>query len=137
MLILLNNVYCVTGILHSAINDTPTANIISSNVNLTVMIINNPITNYLHELNWYYNGQKINTNSDIHYNILNNNKTLIISNISQDYLGAYSVQFDGLILYPYNRNCELKALQSLRNYPVLSPVVFNVSLNGKFHYNIY
>jgi hypothetical protein len=116
------------GILYSVINNGNVTD--GSDINLTVIVTNSPITKYLRELNWYFNGLRINANSDIHFNILNNNKTLIISNISQDYFGEYSVQFDGLILYPYNRNCELKTLESLRDYPVLNALVFSVSSNG-------
>ena len=103
---------------------------IESTVNLTVDITNNVITDYLHELNWYHNDQQI-VNTYNKYSITNDNKTLIITNITKEDVGEYSVKFDGLRLYHYNRDCEQKVLQLLRHYPVLSPAAFYVSVNGE------
>ena len=66
----------------------------------------------------------------------NNNKTLVITDITDEYYGEYSVRFDGLRLYHYNRNCEQKIIQSLRHYPVLSTVVFKVSFDGKYSIHV-
>ena len=65
------------------------------------------------------------------HSITNDNKTLIITNITKEDVGEYSVKFDGLRLYHYNRDCEQKVLQLLRHYPVLSPTLFCVSVNGE------
>uniref|UniRef100_A0A1X7SPR1 Ig-like domain-containing protein n=1 Tax=Amphimedon queenslandica TaxID=400682 RepID=A0A1X7SPR1_AMPQE len=86
------------------------------------------VTEYLRELNWYYNGNKI-LNSIKHL-INNGNKTLVINNITDEDIGEYSVRFDGLRLYHYNKKYEDKLLQLLRVYPVLSPLIFIVSYNG-------
>uniref|UniRef100_A0A1X7T5V0 Ig-like domain-containing protein n=1 Tax=Amphimedon queenslandica TaxID=400682 RepID=A0A1X7T5V0_AMPQE len=64
------------------------------------------------------------------YFINNGNKTLVINNITDEDIGEYSVRFDGLRLYHYNKKCEDKLLQLLRVYPVLSPLNFIVSYNG-------
>ena len=115
------------------LNTTTTT--IGSNINLTVTLTDTPITDYLLELNWYFNGHKINNNS-LKYNIYNNNKTLVITDITEEYYGEYSVRFDGLRLYHYNRNCEQKIIQSLRHYPVLCTVVFKVSFDGKYSIHV-
>ena len=104
--------------------------IIGSNVNLTFDITDSFITDYLRELNWYHNDQQI-VNIFNKYSITNDNKTLIITNITKEDVGNYSVKFGGLRLYQYNRDCEQKVLQLLRHYPVLSPTVFYVSVEGK------
>ena len=91
--------------------------------------IDSIITEYLRELNWYYNGNKISNSSK--YIINNGNKTLVINNITDEDIGEYSVRFDGLRLYHYNKRCEDKIVQILRILPVLSPLNFIVSFNGK------
>ena len=101
--------------------------------NLTVNIMNTVITDYLRELNWYHNGNKISNSSK--YSITNDNKTLVINNITNENFGEYSVRFDGLRLYHYNKECEEKIVQILRSYPVLSPVTFTVTSNGKHYFN--
>ena len=99
--------------------------------NLTVSIIYTVILNYLRELNWYHNGNKIaNFNK---YSITNDNKTLVINNITDKDFGEYSVRFDGLRLYHYNKDCEQRILQVLRNYPLLRPLVFSLTSDGTFH----
>ena len=103
---------------------------IKSNVNLTVNITDSFITDYLCELNWYHNDLQI-VNTSNKYSITNDNKTLTITNITKEDVGQYSIKFDGLRLYQYNRDCEQKVLQLLRHYPVLSPTVFYVSVEGK------
>ena len=103
---------------------------IGSNVILTVDITDSFITDYLRELNWYHNDQQI-VNTYNKYSITNDDKTLIITNITKEDVGEYSVKFDGLRLCQYNRYCEQKVLQLLRHYPVLSPAVFYVSVKGK------
>ena len=89
------------------------------------------VTEYLRELNWYYNGNKI-SNSSKHL-INNGNKTLVINNITDEDTGEYSVRFDGLRLYHYNKKCEDKIVQILRGFPVLRPLNFIVSFNGNKH----
>ncbi|XP_019851371.1 PREDICTED: scavenger receptor cysteine-rich domain superfamily protein-like isoform X2 [Amphimedon queenslandica] len=95
---------------------------------LTVNITDTTITEYLLELNWYYNGSKI-SNSSKHL-INNGNKTLVINNITDEDIGEYSVRFDLLRLYHYNKDCQNKILQLLRGYPVLSPLSFIMVPNG-------
>ena len=96
--------------------------------NLTVNIINTVITDYLRELNWYYNDNKISNSSK--YSIINDNKTLVINTITDVDIGKYSVRFDGLRLYHYNKDCEQRILKLLRIYPVLSPLIFTVTSDG-------
>ena len=96
--------------------------------NLTVKIRNTVITDYLRELNWYYNDNKISNSSK--YSIINDNKTLVINTITDEDTGEYSVRFDGLRLYHYNKDCEQRILKLLRSYPVLSPLIFTVTSDG-------
>ena len=86
--------------------------------------------NYLRELNWYHNGNKISDSSK--YSITNDNKTLVINNITDKDFGEYSVSFDGLRLYHYDKDCEERILQVLRSYPVLRPLVFSLTSDGTF-----
>ena len=102
---------------------------------LTVNIIETTITEYLLELNWYYNGNKISNSSK--YIINNGNKTLVINNITDEDIGEYSVRFDLLRLYHYNKDCQNKILQLLRGYPVLSPLSFIIVPNGKISFMPY
>ena len=97
-------------------------------------VINTVILNYLRELNWYHNGNKISNSSK--YSITNDNKTLVINNITDKDFGEYSVRFDGLRLYHYDKDCEQKILQVLRSYPVLRPLVFSLTSDGKFHFKM-
>ncbi|XP_019850242.1 PREDICTED: deleted in malignant brain tumors 1 protein-like [Amphimedon queenslandica] len=55
---------------------------------LTVNTIDTTVTEYLRELNWYYNGNKISNSSK--YLINNGNKTLVINNITDEDIGKYS-----------------------------------------------
>ena len=100
---------------------------------MTVNIISTIILNYLRELNWYHNGNKISNSSK--YSITNDNKTLFINSITDKDFGEYSVSFDGLRLYHYDKDCEQKILQVLRSYPVLRPLVFSLTSDGKFFKN--
>ena len=96
---------------------------------LTINITETGIIGYLLELNWYYNGNKISNSSK--YIINNGNKTLVINNITDEDIGEYSVRFDGLRLYHYNKRCEDRLLQLLRSYPVLSLLSFSLSIDGR------
>ena len=102
--------------------------------NLTVNIISTIILNYLRELNWYHNGNKISNSNK--YSITNDNKTLVINNITNEDFGEYSVRFDGLRLYHYNKDCEERILQVLRSYPILRPLVFSLTFDGTFHFRM-
>ena len=77
-----------------------------------------------------YNQQNVNTSNK--YSITNDIKTLIITNITKEDVGECSDKFDGFGLYHYNGDGEEKVLQLLRHYPVLSPVVFSVFVEGKY-----
>jgi hypothetical protein len=118
------------GILYPTVNQySNTGSIIESkSINLTVSLLNDPITDYFRELNWYHNGHKLNS-SNIAYDISNSNKTLVLKNVTQEHFGEYFVQFDGLVIYPFKRICEQKLLNSLRHYPLLSPVVYRLSID--------
>ena len=96
---------------------------------LKIDTIKTHINYYLRELNWYHFGNKILNSTK--YIVSNDNKTLVIINITDKDIGEYSVRFDGLRLYHYNRDCEHKILKLLRNYPVLKPVYFILSTKGK------
>ena len=85
---------------------------------------------YLRALTWYHNGVKINPRS-YYYTLSSDNTTLTIANAQRSNAGVYHVQFAGLRIYPYKKLCEEAALDILRHYPVLSPVVFTVYTNGK------
>uniref|UniRef100_A0A1X7T5H5 SRCR domain-containing protein n=1 Tax=Amphimedon queenslandica TaxID=400682 RepID=A0A1X7T5H5_AMPQE len=63
------------------------------------------VTEYLRDLNWYYNGNKILNSSK--YLINNGNKTLVINNITDGDIGEYSVRFDGLRFFIQDYNAQL------------------------------
>ena len=63
--------------------------------------------------------------------INNGNKTLVINNITDEDIGEYSVRFDGVRLYHYNKRCEVRLLQLLMSYPVLSSLSFSLSIDGR------
>ena len=120
-------IYVILGLLQSsnnAIHHTSNSKVCTLRVETTNIVI----TNYLRELNWYHNGNKISNSSK--YSITNDNKTLVINNFANKDIGEYSVRFDGLRLYHYDKNCEQKILQVLKSYPVLRPVVFTLTSDG-------
>ena len=98
-------------------------------VSLAVTQTDSKINQYLHELNWYHNGLSVDI-TDSRYTLSNNNMTLTIAEVSEEDAGIYSVQFDGLLIYPYNKLCEQKSLELLRRYPVLAPAVISLNMEG-------
>lgn len=44
--------------------------------------------------------------------------------------GVYKAQFNRISVQPYNQSCNEKFVQLLRNYPVLAPAVYCVSVNS-------
>ena len=61
--------------------------------------------------------------------LVDSNKTLTISNTTDDDSGVYEVKFTGLFIHPYSRNCEQDILALLRHYPIAIPVHFYVYKN--------
>ena len=89
---------------------------------------------YLRELTWYHNGVKINPTSNTRLNLTSDNTSLSISSVTDSDSGQYSVQYDGLRLYPYDSDCERQALDLFRHYPLLAPAVLYLSTNGEFSF---
>ena len=56
------------------------------------------------------------------------NTTLTVINSTVADSGVYVARFDGLLIHPYSRICEERALDLLRHYPVLKPAVFYVGI---------
>ena len=92
--------------------------------------INSENINYLRELNWYHNQNKINPLTTHKYSISSDNTSLTIISTSEEDVGEYSVQFDGFLVYPFDQECEKQTLDLLRNYPILAPTTFNITQKG-------
>ena len=89
---------------------------------------NHDFVKYLFELTWYHNNSMIVPGDDPQLLLSNSNKTLTISNFTSIYGGIYKVQFDQLLIYPFNENCKDEVLSLMRNYPILKPAVFCVNI---------
>ena len=79
------------------------------------------------DLTWFHNGMEVIPNERIA--IMDLNKTLVISNSTDDDSGVYEVKYTGLFIHPYSKNCEQDILALLRHYPIALPVHFNVYKN--------
>ena len=86
---------------------------------------------YLQELTWYHNGVKINPTSNTRLNLTSDNTSLSISSVTDSDSGQYSVQYDGLRLYPYDSGCERQTLDLFRHYPLLAQAVLYLSTHGE------
>ena len=110
-----------------------------SDITLRVSVTETDRNTYLRELTWYHNGVKINPTSNTRLNLTSDNTSLSISSVTDSDSGQYSVQYDGLRIYPYDSSCERQALDLFRHYPLLAPAVLYLSTNGNcyyFHNNI-
>ena len=104
---------------------------IGSDITLRVSVTGTDKNNYLRELTWYHNGVKINPTSNTRLNLTSDNTSLSISNVTDSDSGQYSVQYDGLTIYPYDSGCERQALELFRHYPLLAPAVLYLSTKGE------
>ena len=100
-----------------------------SDITLRVSVTETDRNTYLRELTWYHNGVKINPTSNTRLNLTSDNTSLSISSVTDSDSGQYSVQYDGLRLYPYDSGCEKQALDLFRHYPLLAPTVLYLSTN--------
>ena len=101
-----------------------------SDITLRVGVTETDRNTYLRELTWYHNGVKIDPTSNTRLNLTSDNTSLSISSVTDSDSGQYSVQYDGLRLYPYDSGCERQALDLFRHYPLLAPAVLYLSTNG-------
>ena len=106
-----------------------------SDITLRVSVTETDRNTYLRELTWYHNGVKINPTSNTRLNLTSDNTSLTISSVTDSDSGQYSVQYDGLRLYPYDSGCERQALDLFRHYPLLAPAVLHLSTDGENHNN--
>ena len=102
-----------------------------SDITLRVSVTETDRNIYLRELTWYHNGVKINPTSNTRLNLTSDNTSLTISSVTDSDSGQYSVQYDGLRLYPYDSGCERQALDLFRHYPLLVPAVLYLSTDGE------
>ena len=102
-----------------------------SDITLRVSVTETDRNTYLRELTWYHNGVKINPTSNTRLNLTSDNTSLTISSVTDSDSGQYSVQYDGLRLYPYDSGCERQALDLFRHYPLLAPAVLYLSTDGE------
>ena len=102
-----------------------------SDITLRVSVTETDRNTYLRELTWYHNGVKINPTSNTRLNLTSDNTSLSISSVTDSDSGQYSVQYDGLRLYPYDSGCERQALDLFRHYPLLAPAVLYLSTDGE------
>ena len=79
---------------------------------------------FFRALTWYHNGNKLTPGSRIA--LSSDNTTLTVINSTAADSGVYEAKFDGLLIHPYSRVCEIAVLDLLRHYPVLKPAVFYV-----------
>ena len=98
-----------------------------SDITLRVSVTETDRNTYLRELTWYHNGVKINPTSNTRLDLTSDNTSLTISSVTDSDSGQYSVQYDGLRLYPYDSGCERQALDLFRHYPLLAPAVLYLS----------
>ena len=108
-----------------------------SDITLRVSVTETDRNTYLRELTWYHNGVKINPTSNTRLNLTSDNTSLSISSVTDSDSGQYSVQYDGLRIYPYDSGCERQALDLFRHYPLLAPAVLYLSTNGENCYNFF
>ena len=104
---------------------------VGSNATLRVSVAETDKNRYLRELTWYHNGVKIDLASSTRFGLSSDNTSLTIRSVTDSDAGEYSVQYDGLRLYPYDDGCERQALDLLRHYPLLAPAVFFVTTDGE------
>ena len=102
-----------------------------SDITLRVNVTETDRNTYLRELTWYHNGVKINPTSNTRLNLTSDNTSLSISSVTESDSGQYSVQYDGLRLYPYDSGCERQTLDLFRHYPLLAPAVLYLSTDGE------
>ena len=96
---------------------------------LQIETLNINIIRLLVELTWYHNGSIIVPSHDERVTISNNNKTLTVTNFTSEDAGVYAVQFNQLLVYPYNKQCTDDLISFVREYPLLKPVMFCVNLD--------
>ena len=96
---------------------------------LQVETLNINIIRLLAELTWYHNGSVIVPSHDERVAISNNNKTLTVTNFTSEDAGVYTVQFNQLLVYPYNKACTDDLISFVRESPLLKPVMFCVNLD--------
>ena len=116
------------GLLHALV---PTMIVMTQNletITLQVNTINVEVKDFLRELAWYHNGERV--LPDTHQLLSQDNKTLTILNSTEDDSGVYEAMFEGFLVFPYNRYCEQLYVNLLRSYPLLAPVVFQVGTKG-------
>ena len=100
---------------------------------LQVETLNINIIWLLVELTWYHNGSVIYIvpSHDERVTISDNNKTLTVTNFTSEDAGVYAVQFNQLLVYPYNKPCTDDLISFIREYPLLKPVTFCVNLDER------
>ena len=89
------------------------------------------VTRLLSELTWYHNGTVMLPVPDENERITfsDDKKTLTISNFSSTDAGVYKVQFNKIVVQPYNQTCNDEVISLLRGYPILAPAVYCVNVN--------
>ena len=103
---------------------TPTESI---TLNVSIASTSTDISYNFRALTWFHNGMEVIPNERIV--IMGFNKTLMISNATDDDRGVYEVKFTGLFIHPYSKSCERDILVLLRHYPIAIPVHFYVYEN--------
>ena len=105
----------------------------TESVTLKVDVTSTDIRYNFRALTWFHNGMEVIRSERII--ITDFNKTLTIFNSTEDDSGVYEVKFTGLLIRPYNKNCEQDILALLRHYPIGIPAHFHVYTNtpGKLH----
>ena len=102
-----------------------------SDVTLRVNVTETDKNTYLRELTWYHNGVKVNLTSNTRLNLSSDNTSLSISSVTDSDAGEYTVQYDGLRIYPHDAGCERQMLDLFRHYPLLAPAVLYLSTDGE------
>ena len=100
---------------------TPTESV---TLNVDVASTSTDIHYNFRALTWFHDGIEVIPNERIA--ITDSNKTLVISDITDDDSGVYEVKFTGLFIHPYSKACEQNILALLRHYPIAEPVHFYV-----------
>ena len=102
--------------------------VLTQNITLQVRITDASIRYYFRTLTWYHEGNKLTPGGRITLSSGNTTLTVINSTVADS--GEYVARFDGLLIHPYSRFCEVAVLDLLRHYPILKPAVFYVGTTG-------
>ena len=110
----------------------------TESVTLKINVASTDISYNFRALTWFHNGMEVIPNERIV--ITDFNKTVMISNTTDDDSGVYEVKFTGLFIHPYSKYCEQDILSLLRHYPIAMPTHYYLYKNntpGKLIYNQY